>query len=131
MNITTSTIGLQKTRYDKGKAASLGIPEDTFRTERVNLDAEANDAIRAIISKSLSKAVDAIASQAQGISEEGRAFAKRAMQANIDKFELCAGSGFTGTLETDLRKAEALKAVWPVAGESAPKADAPKATLKL
>ena len=38
MNVITSSIKIQKTKFDAGKAAEAGISDNAFRTDRCNLD---------------------------------------------------------------------------------------------
>lgn len=117
MKVITSSIGIQKTRFDKGLAAQLGFSEATFRTAKVALDDAGNARVREIVAQALEGAIDAIVGRAVVADSEKPALIAGLLR-NIEGFELCSGSGFTGELEATLKADPQYADIWTVKGES-------------
>ena len=131
MDITTTSIAMQKSRYNKGAAAQAGLPESDFRAPRVNLDDAGNSRVCEIIADALEPAIQAIAGGAPNLTDEQREFVAEAMRQNISAFKLTAGGGFTGLLESTLRADERYASVWPAEAETAVRADVPAASVEF
>jgi hypothetical protein len=117
MNIIKAKLKVQKTRYNQGACAALGINENEFYTERVHLDEAANARVIEIVKGALAKAIDVIVSNS---GAENPDKLKAGILQNVENFELCNGSGFTQVHEKELRTkyaGEKYASLWPVAGE--------------
>ena len=118
MKVIKSTAVIQKTRYNEGVVAQLGINKDVFRCPSVELNADGQERVRAIMIDALERASVVISAQCEDVE-----LATEAMKENIKRFNLVSASGFTTVHEARL-KATLPANVWDLGKVKVEKADA-------